>query len=147
MRYEALYIIKPAATLRERLQQVPQDLAEFLGRPLLWTKKEGGVTAWTAEDFVAQVKLLFLLELWSDYVLGADDDPRLKDLLEEILGAPPFDEQVFDHWWNVERFDGADQSFEAIEESLVLEQPHLVVSSALPRVEAWLTKFERRVHV
>ncbi len=146
MRYEVLYLIRPADVLRERLSQAGQGIAEFLDRPLLWTKKEGGVTAWTEEDTVAQVKLLFLLDLWSEYVIGVAEDGSLKAFLEELLGCPPFDERAFDHWWRIERFDGADQSFEEIEESLTLEQPQLLVSSALPRVEAWLSRFEKRVH-
>jgi hypothetical protein len=147
MRYEAFYVIRPAAALKEYLQQADPDVATFLSRPLLWTKKEGGVTAWTDEEYLAQSKLLFLLNLWSDYVIGAGEDESLKTALEEILDAPPFNESLFDRWWSIERFDGVDESFEEAEDRLCVEQPHLLASSTLPRVEAWLSQLEKRVTV
>lgn len=147
MRYETFYVIRPTAALQEFLQNADPDVAAFLNRPLLWTKKEGGITAWTEEDYLAQTKLLFLLDLWSDYVIGAGEDKTLKIVLEELLGAPPFDESRFDRWWNVERFDGVDENFEEAENNLNLEQPHLLAHSALPRVEAWLSRLEKGVPV
>jgi hypothetical protein len=145
MRYEAFYIIRPGAVLQEQLQQIDPDVAVFLNRPLLWTKKEGGITAWTEEDYLAQSKLLFLLDLWSDYVIGAGEDKALKIALEELLGAPPFNESVFDQWWTIERFEGVDGSFEETEDRLNLEQPHLLARSSSPRVAAWLSQLEKRV--
>jgi hypothetical protein len=146
MRFEALYIIRPAEALKERLRQAGPDIGDVLGRPLLWTKKEGGRTAWTDDDYVAQVKLLFLLNLWSDYVVGAGEDQSLKTFLQEAMGEPPFGEEVFDRWWTVERFDGADESFEEAEERLTLAHPHLLANSVLPRVEAWLSGLEKQLH-
>lgn len=145
MRYEAFYVIRPAAALQEYLQQADPDMAAFLDRPLLWTKKEGGITVWTDEESLAQSKLLFLLNLWSEYVIGAGADESLKTLLEELLEAPPFDETLFDRWWTIDRFDGIDGSFEEAESHLNLEQPHLLARAASPRVAAWLLQLEKRI--
>jgi len=139
MRFESLYIIRPTEALKKRLEQIDPDVAQMLSEPRLWTKSEGGRTAWTDKDNRAQIKLLFLLRLWSDYVVGASADDRLKACLENMLGIPPFSEDLFDHWWEVERFDGVDECFEEVEHRLSLDQPHLLANSPLPRVEAWLS--------
>ncbi len=144
MRYESLYIIRPAETLKRQLKQADPDIALLLERSYLWTKSEGGRTVWTEQDYAAQVKLLFLLKLWADYVIDAGEDKSLREYLEDLLGGPPFSEELFDQWWMLERFDGVDESFEAVEERLGLEQPYLLANSPLPRVEAWLSGLEKQ---
>ncbi|MGH9844021.1 MAG: hypothetical protein ACREEM_35250, partial [Blastocatellia bacterium] len=99
MQYESFYFIRPTQALKDRLKKTDPDLEEFMSQPLMWSKKEGGRTAWTEEDYIAQVKLLFLLDLWSEYVVHVGEDPSLKLLLEEIIGRPPFNEELFDRWW------------------------------------------------
>ncbi len=91
------------------------------------------------------MKLLFLLELWSDYVIGAGAERSLREFLEKVLVGPPFTEALFDTWWRVERFEGIDESFEEVEARLEVEQPYLLSHSALLRVQAWLTGLEKGV--
>ncbi len=59
MRLEALYIIRPTEALGEHLKQTDSEVAQFLSVPRLWTKKEGGRTAWTDEDNEAQSSCCF----------------------------------------------------------------------------------------
>lgn len=84
------------------------------------------------------------MQLWSEYVAGAGTDKSLKEFLENILGGPPFDDELFDRWWSVERFDGVDESFEEVEHRLSVEQSHLLATSPLPRVEAWLSDLAKQ---
>lgn len=107
-----------------------------MNQPLMWSKKEGGRTAWTEEDYIAQVKLLFLLNLWSEYVVHVGEDPILKLFLEEIIGRPPFNQELFDRWWTVERYEGVDESFEDVVERLAMQNPQLPAESELPFTNA-----------
>jgi hypothetical protein len=145
MTYESYYFIRPSQALKDRLRQGDPDVAELMSEPHLWTKKEGGITVWTDEDYTAQVKLLFLLDLWSEYVIHVGEDESLKLFLEEIMGLPPFSTATFDRWWTVERFEGIDECFEEISSRLSREYPHLLAKSDLPRVESWLSKLDQRV--
>jgi hypothetical protein len=145
MKYESFYFIRPAQTLKDRLRGSDPDIAELMSEPHLWTKREGGLTIDTEEDYIAQVKVLFLINLWSEYVIGAGEDKSLKLFLEEIMGPPPFTKELFDRWWTVERFEGYDESFEEIAERLGAEHMHLAAKSDLPLVEYWMSKFDKRV--
>ena len=140
MKFEALYFIRPTLALRERLSSVEPDVAAFLSEARLWSKQEGGRTTWNDKDSEAQVKMLFLAKLWSEYVCGATGEKVLQECLQDLLGAPPFDEQVFDRWWQVERFEGVEESFEAVQRQLHLEEPHLLTHAGSPQVEAWVSQ-------
>lgn len=145
MKYESFYFIRPAQALKDRLRQVDPDIADLMSEPHLWTKQEGGITVSTENDYIAEVKLMYLLNLWSEYVLNVGEDKSLKLFLEEIMGHPPFNKELFDRWWTVERFEGFDESFEEIAERLGAENLHLAAKSDLPLVEYWMTRFDKRV--
>jgi hypothetical protein len=139
MRFCTYYIIRPTERLRERLERCDPDVAVLLGEPVLWSKWEGGRTVWTPQDYEAQVKLLFLAHLRSEYLVGDGNKSELRDLLEELLGKPPFDLRVFDRWWTLERFEGINESFEDVEKLLGVEGLKLLAKPQSTLVAAWLT--------
>src|SRR5260221_7313727 len=104
MRVETHYVIRPNNHLLELSTKWSQDLYTLLCRPKLWVKEEGGRTAWSAEEYTAQVKLLFLLWLKSNF---ADHGiTGVAETVQTLLGEPPYNLSTFDKWWIVERFAG-----------------------------------------
>jgi hypothetical protein len=117
-------------------------LYTLLRRPLLWTKQEGGHTAWSAEEYTAQVKLLFLLWLKSNFAdLGTTD---VVEIVQTLLGEPPYNLSTFDRWWLVERFAG-EESFEAVQDSLSEQYFATIGDTKLSRVDRWIANMTRKV--
>jgi hypothetical protein len=137
MQYIAYYLIRPSKLLCEKLKQLDSDIAELLSEPILWSKKEGGRTVWNESDFITQVKLAFLVNLLSTYRGG-----EIEILIDNLLGKPPFRSDVFDKWWEVERFSGVDDSFEDIEMQMSREDLQALETSS-PLVETWLSSLEK----
>lgn len=108
MRYTAYYVIRNRESLRKRIPKVP-DLSEFLSEPVLWTKEQGGRDSWTSEDHMKAVKYLFLA-----YMKNALSDK----ITERIFGNFSISTEFFDSWWDLELFDGFDETVEDVAEEL-----------------------------
>jgi hypothetical protein len=134
----AYYLIHPSKLLCEKLKQYGSDIAELLSEPILESKKEGGRTFWNESDFITQVKLTFLVNLLSTY-----RGREIEALINSLLGKPPFRNNIFDKWWEVERFSGIDDSFENIEMQMSREDIHALETNS-PLVETWLASLEKQ---
>jgi hypothetical protein len=138
MQYIAYYLIRPSKLLCKKLKQLDPDIVELLSEPILWSKKEGGRTVWNESDFITQVKLAFLVNLLSTYRGG-----EIEILIDNLLGKPLFSSDVFDEWWEVERFSGVDDSFEDIEMQMNREDIHALETN-LSLVETWLSSLKKQ---
>jgi hypothetical protein len=138
MQYIAYYLIRPSKLFCEKLKQLDSDIAELLSEPILWSKKEGGRTVWNESDFITQVKLAFLINLLSTYRGG-----EIETLINSLLGKPPFRSDVFDKWWEIERFSGIDDSFEDIEMQMNREDIHELETNS-PLVETRLSSLKKQ---
>jgi hypothetical protein len=99
----AFYIVRPTATLLQKLGTCSFETALTLGYPVMWSRAEADRTAWTRNDYKEQIKLLFLAELASDYDGTTYLD--LQQVLDELLGTPPWTVDTFDRWWQLERIE------------------------------------------
>ncbi|SRR5258708_32129228 len=142
MRVETHYLIRPNNQLLELSTKWSQDVYSLLRHPLLWTKEEGGHTAWSVEEYSAQVKLLFLLWLKSNFVDHGTTD--VAEIMQSLLGEPPYNLSTFDRWWIVERFAGQ-ESFEAVQDSLNEQYFAAIGDTNMSRVDQWITNMTRKV--
>lgn len=130
--YDVTYVIRGTEELNRKIAEFDPEVLELISGPIVWTKKEGGRTAWTHNDYIIQVKLLFLANLLSE-VKGS----RLEPFILEIVGNKSLTVEIFDKWWRVERFT-ADDTFESIEEELKVEYLKLIAKTNDPMIDSWL---------
>ena len=64
----------------------------------------------------------------------------LKDRLKK-----PINQELFDRWWTVERYEGVDESFEDVVERLAMQNPQLLAESELPFTNAALSRSDNLV--
>src|SRR5215831_16614919 len=115
MRVETHYVIRPNPQLLEKSVEWSPASGDLLRRAVMWSKEEGGRTAWMPHEYIAQVKLLFLL--WLKYNFADNGIADAAEIVHSLLGEPPFNLSTFDRWWTVERFAG-NESFEFVRDSL-----------------------------
>jgi hypothetical protein len=113
--FNAYYLIRASALLMEALRSKDTECTSDLLQPQLWENREGGRTGWLASDHTRRVKLAFVAYT---AVLLRERDAELNELLS--LGTDP-NEQNFDLWWTIERFE-VDQEVECVEENLGLKR-------------------------
>ena len=142
MRVEAHYVIRPNTQLLQKSAEWSQESGELLRRPVVWTKEEGGRTAWTPQEWTAQVKLLFLL--WLKHNFADNGTTPVSETVHSLLGEPPFNLATFDKWWTVERFTGL-ESFEGIQDSLSEQDFAAIGEINVSRVDHWIANLNRRV--
>jgi hypothetical protein len=134
MRFTAYYIVRPNDALLERLTLEEEGLREAIAPAEVWSKQEGGRTAWTPAEHSTCVKLLFITNFARNYGSGE----RSARLTHDLLGAPPFGEEVFDRWWTLERFGGADEDFDAIAMALTPADYDRLDPGGSARVSTWI---------
>ena len=102
----AYFVVRPKAELDVLLQQNPAILAQTLTKIFYIEERRQG---WYGDEVP---KLLYLAELhhYIHLVLqNPQHDTQLRlhhrrvEILENLLGDPPFTRQLFDRWWIVER--------------------------------------------
>ncbi len=106
MKYTAFYIIRPKKVLINRII----GWADFLSEPVLWTKEQGGRSAWALEDHMKAVKYFFLVYI-KNSVLN-------NEIEKKIFGSFSISIDFFDSWWELELFDGFDETVEDIVDEL-----------------------------
>jgi hypothetical protein len=89
MMFSRYYLIRAKPTLAD-CPAIDHDFAKMLvSETVIFTSDEGGRSAFTAEDHLAKVKLLFLMNLKASYDEGHVD-------------SIPLSVQFFDQWWTTE---------------------------------------------
>jgi len=142
LRVEVHYVIRPNTQLLVKSAEWSQESGELLRRAVMWTKEEGGRTAWTPQEYTAQVKLLFLL--WLKHNFGDHGIADISEIVYSLLGEPPLSLSTFDKWWIVERFTGQ-ESFEVVQNSLSEQYFAAIGEVNMSRVDRWIANMNRRV--
>ncbi len=102
VRYTAFYIIKPAESLKKKVEYNSLHSDEFPFAPLLWTNRQGGRSSWTSEDYVLAMKCLFVAYLKYCTL------PALE--IRFLFGDLEISAEGFDAWWEMELYDGYDDN-------------------------------------
>jgi hypothetical protein len=131
------YLVQPTQSLLDRLKFGPPDAISILGSPVLWDRNEIA-GRWSFASLATQVKVLFLLDLKQSY-LDYPQDSEFKRFLGELLGAPPFSIEVFDKWWNLERYD-VEAKFDEIENAMDIATLKLISPTGDSLVDAWINR-------
>ena len=103
----------------------------------LWSHKEGGRTVWRPDDYIIVVKLLFLVSLYKEYMVGEIDD-EVEAFLKTLGIEPPLSIKHFDAWWEIERFSGVEERCESIENSLSTEDEFLLEKTSNRLIDSWI---------
>ena len=117
MLIKAHYVIRPKVSLTQKLASFTPDVAEGFLEPQLWSRDEGGRTAWEAADYESVVKMIFL----AHWISFAAETPASEyaGIVGELMGPAPHDFQVFDRWWSLERFAGEPEDADEIVSELM----------------------------
>ncbi|WP_140795587.1 hypothetical protein [Myxococcus xanthus] len=129
MLHEAYYLIRPQESLYVRVRDLGVGDVEWLLEPQLWRKGEPDRSPWNRDEHLAQVKLLFLAWLQSEY--GAQEE------YVQLFGATSVSLDCFDEWWSVERFYFPER-VEVIERQLLPEAVRAIRRTGIANVDAWI---------
>lgn len=132
------YVIKPNDTLTKRLTQIKSidaDLVEVLSEVVLWTHHKVNLVESHPEGDIAEIKLLFLAHLMSEYLSDG--------LYEELLELSWISVEVFDKWWIIERYL-LDTDFADIEEKIPSTVANFFVKTGIERVDLWIDKMQNK---
>ena len=130
MLYQVIYLIKPSEALQGRLPAGNSDLADLLSRPAVWTKNQSDRSLWSSEDYLAQVKLLFLARIHQEYAVYPE--------YRQLLGDSPLRLEAFDRWWTVETYL-VDEKTEEVEKTLDRNTLLGLANTGLPAIDQWIS--------
>lgn len=129
MRMEKYYLIRPRKNLLEMLGNLDELSKGALEDSGLWMSNEGGKTLWSREDYIARVKLTFLMNLRLEYrgVAG----------VESVLSPNAISLALFDKFWDIESLDLLGDVEEIPSNAFDHDE---VALSGLPNVDDWLVR-------
>ncbi len=114
MLIESYYVILPTQQLKYLLKTRYPTEYEFFGRPYIWRHSTGCFgSIWQEEDVHRELKLLFLMDLYSRF--GDSHNSEMRALIGQLYGQPPFTLDVFDKWWVLEEVLGSNSTEDALE--------------------------------
>ena len=134
MLWTSYYVVRGNSGFSEKLRSYA-DVVPFFPITSIWIKEEGGYTAFHNDDYIIQVKLIFLAGFRSDSLRYSNQ--RCHEFVHEVLGNPPFDVSLFDKWWTIERLTEADDFFMALHRISLAELENLK-QTGMPLVDDWI---------
>ncbi len=139
----AYYVIRPAERLAQLLDASGHDWAGLLDETTIWSRGEGCSIALPIDTWVdlreAQVKLLFMLNLASDYLPDTGSPTNeFQSFLVGLLEYPSVRMETFDKWWSLERIEALDDTFENAETGLAKRHLDSVVIPPLDGAAEWI---------
>jgi hypothetical protein len=135
MLHEAYYLIKPKDSLWERANALALSDIDWLLEPQLWRKGEPDRSPWSRDDHLAQIKLLFLAWLRSEYEAHTE--------YKSLFGQEAIDIEAFDAWWLIERFYFP-EPIEEIEGQLKPQVIQGFTPTGKPNVDHWISELRAR---
>jgi DNA-binding SARP family transcriptional activator len=136
MLYIVYYIIRPLESLRELLLKY-KDIASPFIKGHVWKREEGGYHPGEPEDYMTQVKLIFLANL--RFTLAGYAEPEFKELSKAILGEPLYEVGIFDKWWSMERIE-LDNDFVSILTELSADDLAFLAPTGVKHIDGWLER-------
>jgi hypothetical protein len=114
MKFTAYYVIEPKNSFLDLLLTSKdfEEFREILSEKKLWSKDEGGRTALTENEYINEMKLAYMAELWIDYI-GSTNLSQLNSIQKFLIDFLkfPLTTDDFDKWWTITRFEGIDANF------------------------------------
>lgn len=134
MEYQSHYLIEPNSALIEVFATYPQ-LSSIHNCYTLWSKDEGGYTSFNEDDYVLQVKLVFLLQLKKKLSTNANETTI--EFRNVLFGNHPLTVEIFEKWWTIRRFTGYIDFFNILR---IIDQELLdeLGDSGNRRVDNWI---------
>jgi hypothetical protein len=144
------YLIRPNDALKQRLESLDADWACLFTELTLWSRRESSEVSVEVSTWVilreVQVKLLFMLDIVSEYISSSDSvKSELQSFLSELLEFPNVKVEIFDKWWSLERIDGLASTFEDAERRLT---KHSIEAAETPIINGafeWIQCLKREI--
>jgi hypothetical protein len=117
------YLFIPKQELLNLVKDLSPDIKDIFSTTFMWSKYEGGITIRGSKENELEIKYFFLIKLWCDY--WDSNSEEVRETIKNIFGKPPFNIDVFDMWWRIEKFE-VEEVFEEVRDSLTYEQLGLI---------------------
>jgi hypothetical protein len=126
MMFTRFYLIRARPTLADCSSIDPDFAKSLVNETAIFNSDEGGRSAFTAEDHLAKVKLLFLMYVKTSY------DERYVDRI-------PLSVEFFDQWWTTEIIKDWVAQQEVLDQ-VARDVIDGVVPTGRPLVDAWFKR-------
>jgi hypothetical protein len=140
MYHQVCYVIKPQSSLLEFLKAYKS--ASAFGSPEVWVLGTGGYGAPLPPEHALGVKFFWLAQFRSRLI--SQNVENHEEILERMMGQPPFHKAVFDRWWTLERY-GEPREFDLVLSGILPDELSLVQDSGSPKIDGWLAKVEAMI--
>lgn len=140
MYHQVCYVIKPQSSLLEFLKDYKG--AKSFGSPEVWILGTGGYGAPLPPEHGLGVKLFWLAQFRSRLI--SQNVENHEEILELMMGQPPFHEVIFDRWWTLERYV-LPRKFDEVLSWILPDQLSLVQDSGVPKIDGWLANVEAMI--
>jgi hypothetical protein len=137
MYHKICYVIKPQSSLLEFAK--PYKNAHLLTGSEVWTVGTGGYGAPRPEEHAIGIKLYYLARFRS--ILIEQNLENHAEILEKMMGQPPFHEAIFDRWWTLERY-GEPNEFGLVLSWILPDQLALMQASESAKINGWISGVE-----
>jgi len=135
MHIETFYKITGKDNLKEFLRdKVESDFIDLLMDQTIIKNDEGGRSAWGSIEHTMRVKLLFLADIMSYSTLDSDEK------FYKIFGTSKISCELFDMWWEAERFEVEDDAERIEDESK--EKLNNIDTTGNNVVDSWIKKLK-----
>jgi hypothetical protein len=136
MEFDYIYTFRPKDSLKALIAGY-RGTTLFFKNPIVWSKKEGGYSHWSANDVLLQIKLLFLVYVTT--TLSEYPGSESQEFLNHLFGEPPIDVSLFDKWWVVERSEVLEDFSTAIS-SVSIEELKRFGKTGSSYVDNWFAR-------
>lgn len=137
MYHKISYVIKPQQSLLEFAKSYKNGI--LLTSPEIWVVGTGGYGAPRPEEHAVGIKLFYLARFRS--ILIEQNLEGHIEILEQMMGQPPFHEAVFDRWWTLERY-GEPNEFGLVLSWILPDQLALMQASESAKINGWIADVE-----
>ena len=135
MEFNYIYTIRPKDSLKVLVAQ-HRGTTLFFMDPITWSRSEGD-SRWSTNEMLLQIKLLFLV-----YVMTTlNDYPSTEGqkFLSQILDVPPFNVNLFDKWWEIERSEVL-EDFATVISTVSIQQLKHFDKTGNQHVDSWFSR-------
>jgi hypothetical protein len=136
MYHQVCYVIKPQPSFIEFLKSYKTSI---LSSSEVWVLGTGGYGAPRPEELAIGVKLFYMARFRS--LLIEQNIENHVEILEKLMGQPPFHETVFDRWWTLEKY-GTPNEFNVVASWILPDQLALMQASESAKVNGWIANVE-----
>jgi hypothetical protein len=141
-------IVRPTLELTEIVsrhkQQYDEDLFGIFLYPEIWSFPDNSHHTRT-ELSIYKLKLMFLADFYTDNLKHYTHGKPSGNLIEQLFGEPPFNVEVFDRWWWLEKVSGVEK-FEEYEgrAKATPEFSSLIARTGYDSIDRWIDELSAK---